>query len=196
MAPRRPVLLLGLTLLLAACGAQVYDVSYRRPGASPLGEQRALVAVGPFADRRGEAPTYLGTIRGGFGNPVKTLETPRPVAEVVRQAYADGLAARGLLAAGPAAPYLLSGTIDEFYADRYVRSESTARILVTLVETGSGRTVVAQRPFAAQVVRGSVLALNNGVFASVEGLRDVAADALREAVDKTLADPAFAAAVP
>jgi hypothetical protein len=48
----------------------------------------------------GDDPTWIGTIRGGYGNPIKHLNADAPVDRVVAQAFADGLAARGLLAPG------------------------------------------------------------------------------------------------
>jgi len=60
---------------------------------------RPVVAVMQVTDRREdgrEDPNWIGTIRGGFGNPNKRLEAPVP--EVVRQAFVDALRARGLLA--------------------------------------------------------------------------------------------------
>jgi len=47
-----------------------------------------------------EDPTWIGTIRGGYGNPLTRLASDAPVDRVVAQAFADGLAARGLRAPG------------------------------------------------------------------------------------------------
>jgi len=52
--------------------------------------------VGTFVDARGEPANWLGAIRGGFGNPLKNLESDRPVADIVGAAFADGLRARGV----------------------------------------------------------------------------------------------------
>ena len=70
-------------LAVTACNT-VSGVGYTPTGnvvtvASP---EIASVAV---TDQRKEAPTRLATIMGGFGNPLKTLDTPRS-----QGAVADG----------------------------------------------------------------------------------------------------------
>jgi len=54
------------------------------------------VIVGNFLDQRDVPANWLGAIRGGFGNPLKYLESDRPVAEIVKIAFIDGLQARGI----------------------------------------------------------------------------------------------------
>jgi uncharacterized lipoprotein YajG len=195
---RRSLLPLGLLLTLAACSTTAVDVAYQPGGAGSAAatagqQQRPVVAVSAFADQRGEDPNWLGSIRGGYGNPLKTLTTPQPVAEVVRKAFADGLASRGLLA-DAGARYTLNGTVQQFDASQYARREATAKVLLTLKDASTGRTLLAE-PFEHTVVAGSILTLRTGVFASVDDLRDVAAQALNGAVDKALDSPAFRQAV-
>lgn len=195
----RPALSLGLVLALAACSTTPVDVAYRPSAASAAAataQQRPVVSVGAFADQRGEDPNWLGSIRGGYGNPLKTLTTPQPVADVVAKAFSDGLASRGLLAAGGSGGgrYTLTGTVLTFDASQYARKEATAKVLLTLAEAASGRTVLSDT-FENKVVAGNILTLRTGVFASVDELRDVAAQALNGAVDKALDSPAFRQAV-
>lgn len=192
---------LCLLLALAACSTTPVDVAYR-PGAGasdsatasrPQQQQRPVVAVGAFTDQRGEDPNWLGSIRGGFGNPLKTLTTPEPVVQVVRRAFADGLASRGLLA-DSGGRYTLTGTVEEFDATQMTRREATAKVLLTLKDAATGRTILSE-PFEHRVVAGSFVTLRTGVFASVDDLRDVAAQALNGAVDKALDSPVFRQAV-
>jgi uncharacterized lipoprotein YajG len=158
----------GLLLALAACSTTPVDVAYRPGASAPAIAQgsaaRPVVAVGAFADQRGEDPNWLGSIRGGFGNPLKTLTTPEPVAEVVRKAFADGLSARGLLA-DSGGRYTLTGTVQEFDATQMARREATAKVTLTLKDASTGRTIVSE-PFEHRVVNGSILTLRTGVFAS------------------------------
>jgi len=95
---------LALLLPLAACGTAAVPMSYS-PAVPPrpVLTARPVVSVGPVMDERGDGQantSQFGTIRGGYGNPVRRLAAPMPVAEVVRQAFRDALAARGLLAGG------------------------------------------------------------------------------------------------
>lgn len=141
-------------------------------------------------------PTWIGTIRGGYGNPLKQLNADVPVDRVVAQAFADGLEARGLLAPGGrgAAPYSLVVTIHQFDGNQYVRREATADFSAALVERATGREVWRDRQRAYNV-DGSLISLSTGVFASVEDLRRVALRTMSEAVDALLDKPAFRAAL-
>lgn len=193
----RRFLALFLLALLAACGTTAVDIGYTPPTATvaaagtPIVE---IVEIGEFSDQRGEPSTWLGAIRGGFGNPLKTLETSKPVANVVTDAFADGLAARGLLAPTGNGAYRLAGTIRAYDCNQVVRREANTDFDVSLIETATGRTVVS-RPVKRSVVTGSIVSLQTGVFASVEDLRAVAAQVLRESVDEVLDSDAVRAAL-
>lgn len=186
-------LALLLCLLTAACGSSDVRLTYVGT-AGPSAGARPVVAVPPVADARGQADVrWIGTIRGGYGNPLKSLNAPGPVAEEVRQALSDGLARRGLLA--PAAgQYELRATMRALNANRYVRQEANVEVSIELADRASGRVLYTD---VARVnrVEGSILAFDTGVFASVEGLRDVAARALSEAVDQLLDKPGFRSAI-
>ncbi|RKK04877.1 hypothetical protein EBE87_10325 [Pseudoroseomonas wenyumeiae] len=139
-----------------------------------------------------ENPYWIGTIRDGFGIPMKRLEASTPATEVVRQAYTDALAARGMLA--PAAPrYLLNVTILQFDANQYSRREATAEFMVTLT-TSSNAPVLTARERAYQV-GGSMITLSKGIFGSVEDLRGIALSTMSQAIDRILDKPEFAAAL-
>lgn len=184
----------GLTAILLAggCSTTPVDVAYRAPAAAAASAKsgRALVAVGRFKDERGEDANYLGVVRSGYGTPLKTLTTKEPVGEVVRQAFADGLAARGLGGKAGKAPYVLTGTVRSFGCDQYLRREADAKVEVSLVEAATGRKVMT-RTFEDKVVNGSLLTLAAGPFGSVDELRGAAAEALRHVVDKALDDRGF-----
>ena len=189
--------LLALSLLclgLAGCGTTQMPMTYA-PTATPVAVSRPLVAVGSVTDRREngrEDPRWIGTIRGGFGNPIKTLEAPEPVTEVVRKAFTDALAARGMLA--PAAPrYTLSVDIMQFKADQVGRREATVEFRVTLAQAG-GATVLTTEERANQI-GGSVMTFSAGVFGSVEDLHAIALGTMNEAIDRILNKPEFAAAL-
>ena len=146
------------------------------------------VSVGTFEDKRGEPATYLGAIRGGFGNPLKTLESSTPVATVVATAFADGLRTRGILTSG--AKYEISGTIKVLECIQMVRRDATVEIDVKLVANDTKKEVFT-KTVKANTLDGSIFNLATGVFASVEDLRAVTEKTLREAVDRALDDPEF-----
>ena len=143
---------------VAGCVTDTVSLGYKPSAAIAAANSGVVISVGTFVDQRGETPTWIGAVRGGYGNPVKTLQTDKPVATLVQTAFADGLRARGLLA--------------------------------TSVFDPSGRQVFTQT-YTADELEGSLLALNTGVFGSVDTLRALAEKALSEVVDKALDDTAL-----
>ena len=197
--------LLPAVALLAACGARQATMPYTptvsvQPAAAAAARPVVAVVDRAANERRAgrEDPTWIGTIRGGYGNPLKRLHSDAPVDQVVARAFADGLAARGLGAPdggrGGASPYLLAVTIHQFDANQYVRREATADFSAALTERATGREVWRDR-HRAYTVDGSILALDVAAFGSTEDLRRVALRTMSEAVDALLDKPGFRAAL-
>lgn len=184
-------------ILLSACGTTTYTMPY-----APTGPVASGQAPGPVARvlevhnvrRTGqEDPAWIGTIRGGYGNPLKAVQADRPITEVVRAAMSDALAARGWMAAqDPKVDVIV--VIVEFDANRYARSEATVNLEMKLRDRASGREIW-QHTERVYNVSGSVLALDTGVFASTADLHALALRTMNEAIDKILNRPDFAAAL-
>lgn len=177
--------------VLVACSTTTRVALDYTPLSSPSAalQSRPLVVVGRFADNRGEPANWLGAIRGGYGNPLKNLETIHPVSELVAKAFADGLRARGVLAEGDG-PYVLSGVIRALDCNQVARLEANADIQVVLTEAVSGREVFSQ-PYKAGNVEGSLFSFKAGILGSVEDLRALTAKTLQQVVDAALDDPAL-----
>jgi hypothetical protein len=142
-----------------------------------------------------EDPTWIGTIRGGYGNPLKALHATEPVDQVIGKAFAAALAVRGLNAPlGASSPYVTAITIYQFDANQYVRREATADFSVVVTERTTGREVWRNRE-KVYIVDGSILSLSVGVFASVDDLERVALRAMNEAIDKLLDKPELREAI-
>src|SRR5262249_11138725 len=157
-------------------------VEYRPPANIAAQPGLAAVQLGPFADARDVDAHWLGAIRGGFGQPLKSLVTNDPVVEVVRKGFSQGLAARGLLGQPGGAPYILSATIQKFDCSQYVRREAHARIALTLTESASGKVVVSES-FQRDLAIDNPNLFDAGILATTDDLQAVAAQALREIVD-------------
>ena len=190
---------LPMLLAVAACGATQAPMGYAPTVAiQPAATARPVLQVAAQVtnERRTgrEDPTWIGTIRGGYGNPLKALHAPEPVDQVVRKAFADGLAARGLNSPGVNSLYVLAITVHQFDANQYIRREATADFSVVVTERATGREVWRGRE-KVYIVDGSILSLGVGVFASVEDLQRVALQAMNEAVDKLLDKPELRAAI-
>jgi uncharacterized lipoprotein YajG len=193
----RRVLSLFVVTLLSACGTTEYAMPYAPTvavvPAQPPGPVARVAEVRTTRRAGREDPRWLGTIRGGYGNPLKALAANRPVDEVVRQAVNDALAARGWLA-GESAPVEVLVNIVQFDANRYVRMEATSALEVTLRDRATG-SVLWQGSERVYNVQGSLLAVDTGVFASPDALHALMLRTMNESIDRLLAQPGFVAAL-
>ena len=181
---------LAVTMLLVVSGCVSSDVAlpYDASAASPApAAAQGSIQVTVVTDRRKHGPNWLGAIRGGMGNPLKTLNTAQPVKDVVKQAYVDGLTARKLLSADRPR-YRMAIDVNQFDCNQVGRREAHIRFYITVSEVGSGKQVY-DRLIQVDKVTGSRVTFDAGVFASTEDLRKLANQALQEAVDQTLSDP-------
>ncbi len=184
-----------MLLLPVGCTTTTVGVTYDAAAVVPVGETTAAtVALGEVVDQRGHGATWLGAIRGGFGNPLKTLETAKPVREVVRDAFRDGLVARNLLGQEGEAPLTLQVAVIRYDSNQVGRREAHADFDVWLMDSATN-SAIHQARSRADKVEGSMVTLDAGIFASTEDLRKVANDVLQEAVDGALDDPRFRATV-
>jgi len=194
---RRIIGAAGLALLVAGCTTADLPLTYTPASAPPrAAAARPVVAVGPVTDERtdGQANTaQFGTIRGGYGNPLRRLAAPVPVRDAVAQALRDALAARGLLAGAGGEGYELRARVVQYNASKLIRTEATVQIEGTLYDrrtaavawTGTGQSTVVES--------GSLFAA--GIAADPEELRGTALRAMAAAIDGMLDRPDFAAAL-
>ncbi|WP_421988386.1 hypothetical protein [Roseococcus sp.] len=186
-----------LALSLGACGTTQFPMPYAPTVAvapnQPPGPIARTANVRNLRGTGGEDPIWIGTIRGGYGNPLKTLNADRPLDQAVQTAFDAALAARGWLA--PQDPRVeIEITLREFVANRYVRLEATAELELVLRERSSGR-VLWQDKENVNNVEGSILALDTGVFADPAGLHALMLRTMNQAIDRLLDRLGFAAAL-
>lgn len=185
---------IGAATLIAGCSTHTGGLRYTTPERhARVPEGSPPVVLGAFTDKRGEPPTWLGAIRGGFGNQLKSIESDQPVSALVREAFADGLRARGISLSGAAGRPTLTGAVEILQGDQYARRGAEAKVAVSVVDA-QGRPIFA-RTYDSNLVDGSLVTLSAGVFGSPELLRELIARALSEVVDKALNDPALRAAL-
>lgn len=187
--------LLGLVCLAAlqlACTTLV-PLRYSDVPAATAAQATPLISVGPFKDSRAKdyGADWLGAIRGGMGNRLKTLRTEQSVSQVVQDAYADGLRTRGVFAEPGQAKFVLEGTIEKFDCSEYWNLEAHAHVTIRVRDNGTGAQVYSY-PYLVDETEGGMGA---GAFASVETLRLLAERTLRELVDRSLDDPGLRKAV-
>jgi hypothetical protein len=184
-------LLSGSLLLLGLTACNTVSSLHYTPG-SPLRTAAVpSVSAATATDQRKEAPTRLATIMGGYGNPLKTLDTAKPVKDEVADAFTEGLRARGLLMPGGPAPYRLSLVVRKFDSDMIMGR--TARIDLTMSVTDqTGRVVFQDEAIDSQ---SDFRFFQTGVFADIADLRVLAETVQNRVVDKLLDNPAFRSAV-
>jgi hypothetical protein len=181
--------LLALGLVLSACNT-VSSLHYV-PNASMQPASTASIGAVTAQDQRKEDPTRLATIMGGFGNPLKTLDTAKPVKDEVADAFRDGLRSRGLLEPAGLAPFTLALTIRKFDADMIIGR--TARIDLTMsVIDQPGRIIYQDSTTDSE---SDMKFFQTGVFADIDDLRVLSQTVLNRTVDKMLDNPAFRAAL-
>ena len=181
--------------IFAAAPAQasdhVIELTYAVPTGAVQGEPS--IAIGDVTDGREHDRTWLGAIRGGFGNPVKVLYTQGPVSDAVGAVVRAGLAARNL-GVSEGARYRLNVHVVQFDCNQYARREAHIVLQLRLVHAVTGALVHEQSADVDQV-EGSMLSLATGMFASHEQLRALANAVLQSAVDQALDDVGFRAAL-
>jgi hypothetical protein len=185
----RLVYILALTLALGACNT-ISSLHYATPNPIQTSPSPSISAA-TATDQRRESPTRLATIMGGFGNPLKTLDTAKPVKDEVADAFTEGLRVRGLLVLGDRAPYRLTLVLRKFDADMIIGR--TARIDLTMSVIDHSGRIIFQDSTADSV--SDFKFFQTGVFADIGDMRVLSEAVLSRAVDRMLDAPAFRAAV-
>jgi len=117
---------LALLVALDGCTVRQSTMPYS-PTISivPDSTHRDTIRVDRAIDERNEDASWFGTIRGGYGNPIKVLRADEPIAQVVRRAFDDGLRVRGLYAEPSTVPgFTLWITVHQFEASQLVRRDA------------------------------------------------------------------------
>jgi hypothetical protein len=198
MKRRSPLAAISLAVVLAGCSTTYVPLNY---GAAPVAPPalasdspaKALVSVVDFADARNISygADWLGAIRGGYGNELKRLRAQKPISQVVADAFADGLRARGVYADPGQGKVTLGGTVTKLDCSEYFNLEAHAHLKVTVADTATKATIFEGAYDADQTEGG----FGAGIFASVETLRLLAEKTLRESVDEALDDPKLREAI-
>jgi uncharacterized lipoprotein YajG len=175
--------------MLVGCGTNSVGLTYKPTTTIVPIASNTPVSVGSFVDSRGESATWFGAIRGGFGNPLKVLDATPSVSALVQSAFSQGLRDRGFQMSS-SGHHQIAGVIKKLDCDQYERREATVEIEVSIIDTATGNQLF-NRTFTDHNVEGSVLALNAGIFGSVEKLRTLAEKTLSGVVDKALDDSAL-----
>jgi hypothetical protein len=181
-----------LALFLSGCSTHMVSMKYE-PTGQIIGNApgQASVSVGTFADERGEESNYLGAIRGGYYNPLKTLRTEKPVNQIVEVAFADALRIRNMLGTSDNSKVSIEGKITRFDCNYYLQRTSNAHLRVTVVLLPS-RALIFSNIYRTE---NSELGWGAGIFGDTDYLALFAQKTLNETIDKALSDPGFIDAI-
>lgn len=182
----RYIALIATAVALNACSTTPVGMQYTAPSSSVSLKAAPVIGVGTVSDSRTNGPNWLGAIRGGSGNPLKTLETEKPVKDIVKDFLRQALDVNGLAAKGRG-KYSLDVNIAEFNCNQYMSSEAKVTLNVSLIDNGS-HLPVYDKTFNSIKAQENGL-FDGGVFGSVEDLRKLANEALQDAIDQMLNDP-------
>ncbi len=184
----RNFLILPMILTLGACSHTAASLHYE-PSVPIVAVASPTIASVSAQDQRKERPTQLATIMGGYGNPLKTLDTIMPVKDEVAAAFSQGLRVRAMLA--PDAAYRLQLLVTKFDSDMYINRG--ARIDVTLsVVDAAGRTIYQDH---IEDKMSELKFFETGIFADIHDLQVMSEQLLSRTVDRMLDNPGFRAAV-
>lgn len=181
-----------LSALLIGCSTTRVGISYNAPVISQTFTNTRPLEIGSFIDQRGEPATWLGAIRGGYGNPLTNLESNISVSQLVQEAFSTALQARGVAILASAPEIQLSGIVKKLFCNQLIKREADVEIELQLTEISS-KKVLFSRTYSATNYENAFFA--SGVFASIEDLRTLTERTLQEVIDKALNDSAISLAL-
>jgi ABC-type uncharacterized transport system auxiliary subunit len=177
---------LALFFSLAGCSTHATKVVYEGDG-SGIHNAEPVVGQIVVSDQRGTDSNWLGAIRGGYGNRLKTLRTERSTDQVVDEIYTTALTAAGIYASSEEAPFQLNVDLTKFDCSYYFNREAHAHVNVSL-QRRTDSSLVFRKVYKTDLAESGVGA---GIFGDVDTLRDLAEQAMNETVDKMLNDSEF-----
>lgn len=174
----------GLLLFATGCSSTTEVSLDYNPSPGQMRQGAAQFTASRFRDLRGDDPLYLGTVRTHIGTSLEHIMTRIPVAQVVTNAFAHGLNARGMLTPRASASFIVTGEVQEFYCKLLVHPYAFARIRVYLLDAATRRVLFSQ-DFVGERQAPAYIP---GSGPPVPLLQDLASRALQDAVDKALDD--------
>jgi uncharacterized lipoprotein YajG len=181
----------AFALTLCGCTTNTVSSLHYAPTVPVQAVSVATVSGVTAVDQRKEAPNRIATIMGGYGNPLKTLDTAKPVKDELADAFIAGLRARGLLAANDQAPFRLALTVRRFDSDQYMGRGARIDMTMAVVDK-AGRTVFED---SAKDEQSEGAFAESGIFGKIEALQALCEVVMDRSVDKLLDSPGFRAAV-
>ena len=184
-------LAIAFTVALCACTSNTVSSLHYTPTVPVQAVSTPSIGAVTATDQRKEAPNRLATIMGGYGNPLKTLDTTKPVKDEVADAFLEGLRQRGLLSPNGQAPFHLALVVHRFDSDQYIGRGARIDLTMSVVDQ-SGRTVFED---SAKNDESESAFAESGIFGKIEALQRLSETVLDRSIDHLLDSPGFRAVV-
>ena len=183
--------LLLLISLSWGCSTTMVGLDYEG-NPEPVADRTITSGIGQIVvnDNRGTDADWLGAIRGGYGNVLKSIRTDGPTSDIVANVYRQAFIEYGYLDE-PDGEVLFSADIVKLDCSYYFNREAHAHIDISLLNRNTNELLFSDR-YVTDLTEGGVGA---GIFGDIETLRDLAEDALNQTVDKSMTDLTFVAAL-
>lgn len=177
------------TLIIVGC-SNTLPLNYVAVAQYP--QSPGTLSAVQVTDQRGEPdPTWYGAIRGGYGNPLKTLHSDKPIDQTVQDAFDVALATRGIRIDQRAAAPSLKVAIVAFEADQLVRAEADIRLDI-VVKSASGETIYSHETAEDPEKFGGVA---EGIFADPKDLQAYTQATMDRAINEAIDAPGFLTAI-
>ena len=170
---------------LGGCSTTQVDIGYRSSDlVAPVADEAVTFKLGQFVDRRGEAPDWLGEVRGKYYFPKETLKADRPVSWIVRDVFEKGAKDRGMLGeTNVSTPYELYGHVEKLDGSVSDSTIAHAHLMVRLFNRDGSDDI-----FSASH---HIDIVDPKIYGSAIDLGSFLEEALNQAVVETLDDPDF-----
>lgn len=173
-------------LILQGCSTHLTTVEYEGEGIRTNSSQPPINKI-TVIDQRNNGSNWIGAIRGGYGNPLKTLKTIDPVNIVVEKMITDALKKSNLYTDSLDANRTIEIKIIKFECQYYYNREAYADLSVRVINNTTSKAIYSKTYKTLRTEAGS----GAGVFGSVETLRNLAEETMNNTIDKMLSDQDF-----
>jgi uncharacterized lipoprotein YajG len=171
--------------VLTGCSSHMMPINYAPTDAIDKADYATKsITVGTVQDTRGTESNWLGAIRGGYGNVLKSLYTERDTNAVVEEAFVSALSARGATVDAPTTDFLIDVNLQKFDTSYFFNKEAHAHFTVVL--KNAARETLFTQSYVTDLQQGGVGA---GILGDVNALAAFANEALNTNIDKALDDP-------
>lgn len=180
----RWITLLAVVCLCAGCSTRMVHLRYNPQQPLPAVAGVPKVAAVAVLDQRKDDPDWMGAVRGGYGNPLKSLKVKDSVAAQYQQALMEALQRRGLYAAADNAGCRLSVAIRRLDSIYIMNLEANVEVTYTLSDAAGARlyenTAATRREESAHGL---------GIAANMDSFQAFTEKTIYENIDMIVSDP-------